>query len=128
MFDSPHLAFTVMAASSPPRSLMSANDSDDDLGDDIQSSFENSPVKRKRPGESSLAKKRTRQQDRHASLEAERLIILNKILKERFQHNAFRYEQQAAILSVMDGNNTLVIFPTGAGKSLCFQVSLNTSL
>lgn len=116
-----------MAASSPPRSPILIIDSDDDLGDDIQSSFGDSPLKRKRPGESSPTEKRSRQQDRHASLAAERLSVLKQILKERFQHNAFRYEQQAAILSVMDGNNTLVVFPTGAGKSLCFQVGLNTS-
>lgn len=114
-----------MMASSPNSSPFSGGGSDDDLAEDVQSNFGDSPLKRKRLDEPSLTGKRSRQQDDQLSQEDGRLVVLNKILKERFQHAAFRYEQEAAILSVMDGKNTLVVFPTGAGKSLCFQVCAN---
>lgn len=118
----------AMAASSPPRSPFSSEESSEDLVDGVLPSLEESPLKRKRSGESSLVEKRTRRQDHHSAQEDKRLGILEKILRETFQHDSFRYEQQAAILSVVDGNNTLAVFPTGAGKSLCFQVRSNNFL
>ena len=47
---------------------------------------------------------------------------LHKILKEIFGYSAFRFEQQKIINSVLDGNDTLAIMPTGGGKSLCYQI------
>jgi ATP-dependent DNA helicase RecQ len=44
------------------------------------------------------------------------------ILKEVFNHNAFRSQQKEIIENVLAGRNTLGILPTGAGKSLCFQI------
>ena len=44
------------------------------------------------------------------------------ILKETFSHDSFRGEQAEVIKSVIEGNDALVLMPTGAGKSLCFQV------
>lgn len=35
---------------------------------------------------------------------------------------SFRSGQDKAILSVLEGKNTMVLFPTGGGKSLCYQV------
>ena len=43
-------------------------------------------------------------------------------LRERFGYPAFRPGQEAAVESVLDGRDTLVILPTGGGKSLCYQV------
>lgn len=45
-----------------------------------------------------------------------------KILKKHWGYNAFRPLQQEIIDSVLSGNDTLAIMPTGGGKSICFQV------
>jgi len=43
-------------------------------------------------------------------------------LKEHFGYPAFRAGQEAAVESVLSGRDTLVVLPTGGGKSLCYQV------
>jgi ATP-dependent DNA helicase RecQ len=44
------------------------------------------------------------------------------ILNKRFGHAAFRGQQEAIIDRTMAGGHSLVIMPTGGGKSLCYQV------
>ncbi|MDE3053001.1 MAG: ATP-dependent DNA helicase RecQ, partial [Gemmatimonadota bacterium] len=44
------------------------------------------------------------------------------ILNQRFGYPAFRAGQAQAVASVMAGKETVVILPTGGGKSLCYQV------
>ena len=44
------------------------------------------------------------------------------VLRERFGYPEFRPGQERAVKSVLAGKDTLVILPTGGGKSLCFQV------
>jgi ATP-dependent DNA helicase RecQ len=43
-------------------------------------------------------------------------------LRERFGYDAFRPGQERAVESVLEGRDTLVVLPTGGGKSLCYQV------
>jgi ATP-dependent DNA helicase RecQ len=43
-------------------------------------------------------------------------------LKDHFGFDAFRPGQEAAIARLMAGRSTLAIFPTGGGKSLCYQL------
>lgn len=43
-------------------------------------------------------------------------------LKEVFGYGQFRGNQETVIRNVLDRRNTFVIMPTGAGKSLCYQL------
>ena len=44
------------------------------------------------------------------------------ILRARFGFPAFRPGQERAVSSVLAGRDTLVVLPTGGGKSICYQV------
>lgn len=47
---------------------------------------------------------------------------LYDILKKYWGYDSFREMQKEVILSVLNGNDTLALMPTGGGKSICFQV------
>jgi ATP-dependent DNA helicase RecQ len=44
------------------------------------------------------------------------------ILQEHFRFDSFRGQQQDVIERVLEGGHSLVIMPTGMGKSLCYQI------
>lgn len=49
---------------------------------------------------------------------SEALLLLQKYWK----HETFRTPQEEIIQSVLDGNDTFALLPTGGGKSVCFQI------
>jgi ATP-dependent DNA helicase RecQ len=44
------------------------------------------------------------------------------LLKQHFGFDSFRASQKEIIAHTLDGKNSLVIMPTGMGKSLCYQI------
>ena len=48
--------------------------------------------------------------------------MLHEILKQYWNHDAFRPQQEAIINAVLNKQDTLALLPTGGGKSICFQV------
>ncbi|MFZ4763615.1 MAG: RecQ family ATP-dependent DNA helicase [Roseimicrobium sp.] len=47
---------------------------------------------------------------------------LTDTLQEHFGHSAFRDGQEKVIRTLLAGRSALAIFPTGGGKSLCYQL------
>ncbi len=46
---------------------------------------------------------------------------LEELLRERFGHRGFRPGQEAVLRAVLEGRSALAVFPTGGGKSICYQ-------
>ena len=44
------------------------------------------------------------------------------LLRSAFGYESFRPGQEAAVSAILSGRDTVVVLPTGGGKSLCFQV------
>ena len=49
-------------------------------------------------------------------------VDLHAALKKNFGFENFKGLQEEVIKSIIDGNDTFVIMPTGGGKSLCYQL------
>jgi ATP-dependent DNA helicase RecQ len=49
-------------------------------------------------------------------------INLHDVLKKIFGFDKFKDNQEVIIKSLVDGNDTFVIMPTGGGKSMCYQL------
>lgn len=50
------------------------------------------------------------------------MCTLDTALGTFFNYNEFRYPQKDIITNILDGNDALVLMPTGAGKSICYQL------
>ena len=50
------------------------------------------------------------------------MLSIQQILTKYWGHTTFRDVQEDIIQSIMSGNDTLALLPTGGGKSVCFQV------
>ena len=50
------------------------------------------------------------------------LMELESLLKQYFGYTSFRPGQHEVIQTLLDGRDCLAIMPTGAGKSICFQL------
>src|SRR5271156_1897085 len=47
---------------------------------------------------------------------------LTELLHATFGHSAFRANQEAVCRAATEGRDVLLVMPTGAGKSLCYQL------
>ncbi len=45
-----------------------------------------------------------------------------RVLKRFYGYDSFRDGQEEVVNSILEGNDTLAVMPTGAGKSICYQV------
>jgi ATP-dependent DNA helicase RecQ len=50
------------------------------------------------------------------------MISPETVLKEHFGFDAFRGGQEAVVRALLEGRSALAVFPTGGGKSICYQL------
>ena len=50
------------------------------------------------------------------------LLRAEEILRQSYGYEAFRGQQKEIIQCALDGRDSLVLMPTGGGKSICFQI------
>ena len=50
------------------------------------------------------------------------LLDARRVLREVFGFDQFRQGQERSIAALLEGRSSLAIFPTGGGKSLCYQL------
>lgn len=50
------------------------------------------------------------------------LALATEALKQNFGMSAFRLKQEQVVERLLGGKSATVVFPTGGGKSLCFQI------
>lgn len=50
------------------------------------------------------------------------MSLIHEILEKHWGYRSFRPLQEDIIHSILNGNDTLALLPTGGGKSICFQV------
>ncbi|MFO7727973.1 MAG: DEAD/DEAH box helicase, partial [Desulfonatronovibrio sp.] len=48
--------------------------------------------------------------------------MLDQVLEKNFGFNGFKPGQKQVMEKIMQGRSSLAVFPTGAGKSLCYQL------
>ncbi|OIW32908.1 ATP-dependent DNA helicase [Coniochaeta ligniaria NRRL 30616] len=113
--------------------IMSEYDSGDDLFDGIctPTNEEQQPGKRKQSEDEygdyddaleEIASAKRPRLDSANSEDKSVSKVATAILAEKFGYESFRHEQEGAINAILRGDNALAIFPTGAGKSLCYQI------
>jgi len=86
--------------------------------DKLRRAAENGASKEASSGKASTAtseKKATKTPSKSARLES--------LLKERFSFEKFLPGQKSACMSVLAGKDTLLVRPSGSGKSLCYQLA-----
>jgi superfamily II DNA helicase RecQ len=59
---------------------------------------------------------------KRAALEQNHYVSAARVLKEKFGMDGFRLKQQQVIATLLGGQSAAVVFPTGGGKSLCYQI------
>lgn len=57
-----------------------------------------------------------------APVPADNLSPKLRVLKQYFGYDAFREGQEPVVDAILSGRDTLAVMPTGAGKSICYQV------
>lgn len=50
------------------------------------------------------------------------MVTIEQTLKDTFGYDGFRPGQRDVVDTIMDGRNVLAVMPTGAGKSMCYQI------
>ena len=49
-------------------------------------------------------------------------MTIQEALEHYYGYRHFRENQQEIITNAMEGNDSLVLMPTGGGKSICYQI------
>ncbi|KAI6170968.1 ATP-dependent DNA helicase [Aphelenchoides bicaudatus] len=65
----------------------------------------------------------TEQYNDDSQLEKVMRVRMNGLLKSVFGFNQFRFCQRSVIIALLMGRDCCVLMPTGAGKSLCYQLT-----